>query len=248
MPDLIIFQLSFCPLTNPNREMKRVINKALSLFSPTKRSRKRSAQDEEDPVGVGCSKRICSDVHAHLDAVERLQATLLALDKVCSKEQLELQRKFDAQKEPLLLQRREELKKIPLFWATALGNHPATNQEAFSKDREILQYLTSIELEDNLDDNGSYKLIFSFESSINPFFPQTELVRSVTILEDQSDLVTWTPITWAPGKRPKHPSSFFAWFSSTINEHPQSDDFGEVLRRDLWQNPYPYYLNLSPNS
>jgi template-activating factor I len=128
-------------------------------------------------------KRVCEDLHAHLDAIERLQSTLLSLDKACSKDQLEIQRKYDAEKAPLLLQRRIETNKIPSFWATALGNHPATNAEAFLEDREILDLLTSIDLEDNIDDNGSYQLRFVFDSSCNPFFPQSELVRTVTILE-----------------------------------------------------------------
>lgn len=233
-------------------QMKRVINKALSIFSPSKRSSSRKRPVDEFGASESPSlkrpKRVCEDLHAHLDAIERLQSTLLSLDKACSKDQLEIQRKYDAEKAPLLLQRRIETNKIPSFWATALGNHPATNAEAFLEDREILDLLTSIDLEDNIDDNGSYQLRFVFDSSCNPFFPQSELVRTVTILEDQTDQVTSTPISWAPGKRPKHPNSFFAWFSAASDNSCPSQDLGEVLRRDLWQNPYPYYLNLGPHS
>jgi hypothetical protein len=193
--------------------MKRVINKALSIFSPSKRSslRKRPVDEfgSSESPSLKKPKRVCDDLHAHLDAIERLQSTLLSLDKACSKEQLEIQRKYDAEKAPLLLQRRIETNKIPSFWATALGNHPATNAEAFLVDREILDFLTSIDLEDNIDDNGSYQLRFIFDSSCNPFFPQSELVRTVTILDDQTDQVTCTPISWAPGKRPKHPPTPF---------------------------------------
>lgn len=213
--------------------MKRV----LSLFSPPKKL-------ELSPAAKR-PRASLADVYAHLDSIERIQSRLLVIDKDCAREQLAVQRSFDAKKYSILEQRKEEISKIPLFWVTAIGNHPFTDTEAFVKDREILAYLESIDLEDNLDDNGSYFLRFKFDSDSNPFFSNAELVRRVTILDDQTETVTATPILWAPKKQPTHPRSFFAWFSSSGGSSLE-DDFGEVLRRDLWQNPYPYYLNLAP--
>lgn len=188
-----------------------------------------------------------ADVYAHLDAIERLQSRLYVIDKECLQEQLELQRKYDMKKTPLLSQRQQEIAKIPDFWATAIGNHPFTNQEAWLKgDRDILSFLDSIDLEDNIDDNGSYVITFRFAEG-NPYFSNAELVRTVTILNDQSDIVTSTPIMWAPKRKtPMHAKSFFNWYCST-GGLALEEDFGEVFRRDLWQNPYPYYLNLAPN-
>lgn len=224
--------------------MKRVLNQALSFFSPVKKARL-----EEDRPGI--TKRTprpsLADTYAHLDAIERIQSRLLAVDKECLLEQLEVQRKHDLRKTPLLVQRREEISKIPDFWVTAIGNHPFTDQDAWTGgDSEILQFLDSVDLEDNLDDNGSYRITFKFNDT-NPFFSNSELVRSVTILDDQSDVVTSTPILWAANRKPpKHRKSFFAWFSSPGGGVAVDEDFGEILRRDLWQNPYPYYLNLAP--
>jgi template-activating factor I len=223
--------------------MKRVLNQALSFFSPVKKARR----EEETPTAKRAPRPSLADTYAHLDAIERLQSRLLTVDKECLTEQLEVQRKHDLRKIPLQEQRKEEISKIPDFWVTAIGNHPFTNQEPWPRDREILSYLESIDLEDNLDDNGSYNLTFKFGSG-NPFFSNSELVRSVTILEDQSDVVTSTPILWAPKRKPPpHSKSFFAWFSSPGGVALE-EDFGEILRRDLWQNPYPYYLNLAPHS
>jgi hypothetical protein len=38
----------------------------------------------------------------------------------------------------------------------------------------------------------------------------------------------------------KEPSLFFSWF----NDHTEasSDDFGEVIKDDIWPNPLQYYL------
>ena len=223
-----------------------MLDQALSLFSPVKRLKRSSDEQAPAPSTLKRPRPSMADIYAHLDAIERLQSRLLSVDKDCLREQLEVQRTYDAKKIPLLAQRGLEISKIPDFWVTAIGNHPFTNQEAWiSGDRDILSYLESIDLEDNLDDHGSYTLRFSF-SEKNPFFSNHELTRSVTILEDQSDVIHSSPILWAPGRRcSSHPKSFFAWFTST--ESPGiEEDFGEILRRDLWQNPYPYYLNLSP--
>lgn len=224
--------------------MKRMLNQALSLISPNRREDRSPTGSETSstPPTKRARQSSVSDVYAHLDAIERLQTRLLAIDKECSEEQMAVQRKFDTMKDPLISQRREEISKIPMFWATAIGNHPATDTTAFSADRPILAFLESVELEDNLDNNGSYSLKFYFAS--NPYFPQSEISRTVTISDDQTDEVDSTPISWAPKKKPSHPLSFFAWISSSGNGHWESD-FGEILRRDLWQNPYPYYLNLS---
>jgi template-activating factor I len=216
------------------RNMKRVLDQALSLISPNRKDSKRPRSH----IDQATSK---SDVLAHLDSVERLQSRLLSIDKECSKEQMAVQRRFDEQKLPLLKHRADEILRIPCFWMTAIGNHPATDQSAFLKDRDILAYLESIELEDNIDDNGSYILRFIFDS--NPYFPESELVRKVTINDDQTDQVESTSISWAPRKRPTSNKSIFSWFCS---KHNWETDFGEVLRRDLWQNPYPYYLNVAP--
>lgn len=229
--------------------MKRVLNQALSLFSPVKRARQESESSTDTaPKSAKKPRPSLADTYAHLDAIERLQARLLSLDKECLRAQLEVQRSFDAKKTPLIEQRKLEIMKIPDFWCRAIGNHPFTNQEAWNQgDEEIMSFLESIELEDNLDDNGSYNLRFKFGED-NPFFSNSELVRFVNILEDQSDIVTSTPILWAPRRKPPtHAKSFFVWFSS-IGGIPIEDDFGEILRRDLWQNPYPYYLNLGPSS
>ena len=220
--------------------MKRVLNQALSFISPNRR------QEESRTSSPPAKRSRSADVSAHLDAIERLQSRLLVIDKDCSREQLAVQRRFDLMKDPILTEREDEIAKIPNFWATAISNHPATDPEAAGRDREILGFLQSIDLEDNIDDNGSYTFTFNFDAKRNRFFPHSQLVRKVTILDDQTDVVEATHISWAPKKKPTHPKSFFAWFASTTGSGVGEEDFGEVLRRDLWQNPYPYYLNIAP--
>ena len=216
--------------------MKRAVQAITSMFSPNKRQRK-------EVVSTTPKRVRPTDVNSQLDALERIQSRLLSLDKQCAAEQLEIQLKYDSEKRPILDQRKDVISEIPGFWMTAIGNHPMTNSAAFhTEDRYILQHLCEIEIYDNLDINGSYNLIFKFLEN-NIYFSESEIIRKINISNDQSESISVSPISWAPKKKPKSPTSFFAWLASTDT---QEDDFGEVLRRDLWQNPYPYYLNISP--
>lgn len=233
--------------------MKRAIESLTLIFSPTKRLR--SAEKVLDPPES--AKPVSPDVDSLLDTLERLQSQLLDFDKCCCEEQMIVQKKYDAKKKPVLENRKKIISEIPGFWGIAIRNHPV-GKGLPHVEADILKYLSDIQVEDNQDANGSYEIIFTFLQ--NPYFSETCLSRSVVFSsggesgDPPEDLVSSTKINWAPGKCPlqngydsrkisKSEFSFFLWFSS--GAPVASDDFGETLRRDLWQNPYPYYLSLS---
>lgn len=232
-----------------------VQNLVSSFFSPTKRPREEQTADDSSSLGntgeyrrKRSRRRSSSDVPSHLEALERLQSRLLQLDEECTKEQMIIQKKFDEQKFPIWNERKSFINQIPDFWATAIGNHPVTKHEKFfwNNDFQILSFLIDIDLRDNIDDFGSYEIIFSFDSDRNIFFSESQVTRTVSINKNGDENVNITPITWAPGKRPKSKKSFFHWLSSKQVLNDDDDDVGEIFRTDLWQNPYPYFLNLSP--
>jgi hypothetical protein len=210
--------------------MKRAIETLQSLFSPTKRLR------SETPAKPSV------DINSQLDELERIQSVLLDLDKSCCEEQLVVQRKYDLQKNPHFETRRETIKSIPNFWATAIKNHPSC-EGISGYELEILQSLEDITINDNLDSNGSYEIVFSFTS--NSYFSESKISRKI-IFGEQLDILR-SPLNWAPGKKPPHSNKFSLFHWITNNTYGGVDDFGETLRRDLWQNPYPYFLDLAPN-
>jgi template-activating factor I len=225
-----------------------------SLFSPPKRAREDS--DSESSFRRNRRKKIrrsssvsSSDIPSYLEALERLQSRLLELDEECTQEQIEIQKKFDAQKRPVWDKRKSVIEQIPDFWATAIAHHPLTMHEKifWKQDFPILSLLTHIDLIDNKDKFGSYDLIFTFNSENNIYFPETEIVRKLIVSSGNHEHVSVTPITWAPGKKPKSKKSFFYWLCSSEVKNDDGVDVGEIFRTDLWQNPYPYFLNLSPD-
>ena len=185
-------------------------------------------------------RRRSTDVQAYVDAVQRLQEQLNALDSACAKEQLRIQREFDAKKEPLLKARTETVACIPNFWRATLLNHPDVFRS--EQDAEILSYLEAVWVEDNEDDFGSHTIRLTFAEG-NPFFSELEVVKKIKVLEDNAEQVTNSPISWAAGKKPKQPS-FFDYFKTEVSV---DGDLGDVIRRDLWINPYVYFLALAPD-
>lgn len=94
-----------------------------------------------------------------MDDLEKIQKALQDLDEQCARKQMEVQKEFDVSKKPILEQRQAVLNKIPGFWATALRNHHMFALMA-EEDEPVLKHLKSIELDDNLDDSGSYRIKF----------------------------------------------------------------------------------------
>lgn len=194
-----------------------------------------------------------------MDDLEKIQKALREIDEQCARKQMEVQKEFDISKKPILQQRQTVLDKIPGFWATAIRNHHLF--ALLSEDDEpVLKHLKSIELEDNLDDNGSYRIKFVFGEGAKEHFSPLELVKEVRFGPpgpDDEEVVEATEITWH--NKEKNPValvaaererggdeghalwSFFEWF--TKEAWPDSrPDVGEVIRREIWHSPVAYFL------
>lgn len=104
-----------------------------------------------------------------MDDLEKIQKALQDLDEQCARKQMEVQKEFDVSKKPILEQRQAVLDKIPGFWATALRNHHMFALLS-EEDEPVLKHLKSIELDDNLDDAGSYRIKF-----VRAAFPEVQL-------------------------------------------------------------------------
>jgi len=195
------------------------------------------------PVGSAwpSKRRRSADVQAYVDTVKRLQEQLNTLDSECAREQLRIQREFDAKKEPLLKARTDAVSCIPNFWRATILNHPDIFKS--EQDAEILSYLDELCVADNEDDFGSHTIRLSFADG-NPFFSEKELVKKITVLEDNTEQVNNSSISWAPGKKPAS-KSFFDYWNSDVSGN---GDLGDIIRRDLWINPYVYFLCLPPDT
>ncbi|EAN34323.2 Nucleosome assembly protein (NAP) family protein [Theileria parva strain Muguga] len=183
---------------------------------------------------------------------DEVQKKLLSLDEECANEQMNLQRKFDKKKQPFFDKRQEIIDKIPGFWCKALTHHPALSYLT-SADLPVLEHLKSIQLFDNLDNNGSYKLTLNFSDKAKEFMSPLSLTKHVVFDLNKENVKECTKITWKPGKSPVEEAlkarkndkcidwSLFEWF--TEDEWLNRPDVGEIIRREIWHAPLAYYMD-----
>ncbi|OEH77520.1 aspartic acid-rich protein [Cyclospora cayetanensis] len=194
-----------------------------------------------------------------MEDLEEIQRALQDLDEQCARKQMEVQKEFDLSKKPILEKRQSVLDKIPGFWATAIRNHHmfALMSEA---DEPVLQHLKSIQLDDNLDDSGSYRIKFVFAEGAKEHFSPLELVKEVRFGPPgpaDEEVVEATEICWTDkeknpvavvlaerekgGEEDTASWSLFEWF--TKDPWPESrPDVGEVIRREIWHSPVAFFL------
>ncbi|EDO05923.1 Nucleosome assembly protein (NAP) family protein [Babesia bovis T2Bo] len=183
---------------------------------------------------------------------DAVQKVLLEIDEECAVKQIELQREYDRKKQPHFKKRQEIIDKIPGFWAKAISHHPALSYLT-TADAPILELLQKIDLEDNIDNNGSYKVTLTFTEEAREYMEPLVLTKHIVFTNDKDDVVECTKIEWKEGKSPIEVAqkarsdercidwSLFEWF--TTEEWVNRPDFGEILRRELWHAPLAYYLD-----
>eukprot|EP00933_Yihiella_yeosuensis_P032089 TRINITY_DN25679_c0_g1_i1.p1 TRINITY_DN25679_c0_g1~~TRINITY_DN25679_c0_g1_i1.p1 ORF type:complete len:328 (+),score=107.40 TRINITY_DN25679_c0_g1_i1:69-1052(+) len=141
---------------------------------------------------------------------------VLDLEKKFDQEQQDIRSKYEARQKALLDERAKVLAEdesgssstgtpaLPGFWAKALMNHPAFEEEIEEYDVPVLQYLRDIQYEFVSLSPQVFKLRFLFAE--NPYFENTELVKEYTNeWQDYSgeyDVkeVTGQKIEWKDGK------------------------------------------------
>ncbi|KAF8822428.1 putative nucleosome assembly protein (naP), partial [Cardiosporidium cionae] len=185
-----------------------------------------------------------------------VQSELQKLDEDCAREQMIIQNKFDEKKKPWFEKRQGIIDSIPGFWCRTLRRHPILAY-IIPEDIEILNFLRRIDLEDNIDDSGSYKISFSFSDKAKEFLEPLTIVKHVKFESDKEQVEECTEIKWKSGKNPIEKAlerrkadencddwSIFEWFTKQSEDDRNEDriDIGEVIRRDIWHSPLPHFL------
>lgn len=130
--------------------------------------------------------------------------------------------------------------------------------------------ILKVEVQEFEDIKSGYKINFYFDATKNPFFDNEVLSKEFHLNENGEPTCKSTPIKWKSGKNlteeagaiggikgnaandsidskggrkraaHKEASLFFSWF----NDHTDAsgDDFGEVIKDDIWPNPLQYFL------
>lgn len=184
-----------------------------------------------------------SQIQGCIEEITSCQSEIDLLYEKQSEEQQKISQQFEDLKKPHISQRTELIRNIPKFWINAIERHPKLCLLLDDKAREILRYMTKIEMEDSVgyNDRDSYKIHFFFEE--NPYIGNDRITKELLLLEIEGTLVirsSSTTIIWKSnmeGLRMNEEASssicdgvslkgkennFFVWFCD--NEKPHEDD------------------------
>jgi template-activating factor I len=196
------------------------------------------------------------------DEIDRVQSEIDKLYDEASEEILKVEQRFNKLRQPHFKSRSELISRIPNFWLTVFLSHPQLSTLLDEEDEEALQFLIKCEVQEFDDIKSGYRISFHFDAPRNPYFENEVLFKEFHLNEKGQPSCKSSSIKWKPGrnlcetlsapasssdatskgqKRPrtKEPSLFFSWF----NDHSDgaSDDFGEIIKDDIWPNPLQYF-------
>jgi template-activating factor I len=212
----------------------------------------------------GSSSDTVADKEAQeaIEEIDKVQCEIDKLNEEASEEILKVEQKYNKLRQPHFKKRSELIGKIPNFWLTVFVNHPQLSTLLDDEDEDALQYLKKVEVQEFEDIKSGYKINFHFDNAKNPFFDNECLSKEFHLNENGEPSCKSTAIKWKPGKNlcdeskaepasdpksgaarkrsHKDASLFFSWF----NDHSDAsgDDFGEVIKDDIWPNPLQYFL------
>eukprot|EP00929_Paragymnodinium_shiwhaense_P014456 TRINITY_DN122368_c0_g1_i1.p1 TRINITY_DN122368_c0_g1~~TRINITY_DN122368_c0_g1_i1.p1 ORF type:complete len:237 (-),score=64.97 TRINITY_DN122368_c0_g1_i1:162-872(-) len=201
--------------------------------------------------GPAAKKRRLTPCVEEFKELHDVQLELQLLEERCAEEQIAIQARYDRYRQPHFDRRGKLLRDIPQFWRKAIVGHP--QGLAHPAELEVLQLLTDLAVRDNLDKRGSYEVRAKFSS--REYFQELEIVKRVHFQDAQTEAVEPAKLT-PSGESGKQllaelaastgqaRRSVLGWFiSSEKSGQSAVETFGEVLRRDLWQDPVVYYMN-----
>jgi len=211
-----------------------------------------------------------AEMQKAFEVIGDVQNEIDRLNEQASEEILQVEQKYNKLRQPNYKKRSDLISKIPSFWISVFLNHPQLSSYLDQNDENILQYLKRVDVEEHDDIKSGYRIKFTFDS--NPFFENDVVVKEFTVTESSETACKATPIRWkneakngssasSSGKKSEGETrkrshdtennnnehgSFMAWFTDT-NGEAGNDEFGEVIKDDIFVNPLQYYLAATTN-
>jgi len=217
-----------------------------------------SKQAKLDEVEMQKAFEVIGDVQNEIDR----------LNEQASEEILQVEQKYNKLRQPNYKKRSDLISKIPSFWISVFLNHPQLSSYLDQNDENILQYLKRVDVEEHEDIKSGYRIRFTFDT--NPFFENDVIVKEYSVTESSETQCKSTPIRWKnegkngqSGRKTDGDTStsrkraldsensgehgaFMTWFVDTTGE-AGNDEFGEVIKDDIFVNPLQYYLAATTN-
>ncbi|CAF0901569.1 unnamed protein product [Adineta ricciae] len=202
------------------------------------------------------------------EVIGEVQNEIDRLNEQASEEILQVEQKYNKLRQPNYKKRSDLISKIPSFWISVFLNHPQLSGCLDQNDENVLQYLKRVDVEEHEDIKSGYRIKFTFDT--NPYFENDSIVKEYSITESSETQCKATPIRWKNGakngqsatnrktdgdnsRKRSHDhendnehGAFMSWFVDTTGESG-NDEFGEVIKDDIFVNPLQYYLAATTN-
>ncbi|KAF9967532.1 hypothetical protein BGZ70_009212 [Mortierella alpina] len=175
-------------------------------------------------------------------ALEAVREDIQDLAEATSKVEIQLANKRAELMLPIFEKRRAIIAKIPKFWSVVCQNHEAMGAIMSADDIPILDHLTDIWVQHDTKDSRNYTITFTFKE--NPYFTDKELVKKITIKDDDEAVAESTKIHWKEGKNvtlkrknDAENESFFSFF--------EDDDatLADYIAHDMFTEAFAVYVN-----
>ncbi|KAL0598861.1 Testis-specific Y-encoded-like protein 5 [Plecturocebus cupreus] len=214
------------------------------------RKQKKGAAGENTSLSAGEEERGAGSgppaTEGSMDTLENVQLKLENMNAQADRAYLRLSRKFGQLRLQHLERRNHLIQNIPGFWGKAFQNHPQLASFLNNQEKEVLSYLSSLEVEELGLARLGYKIKFYFDR--NPYFQNKVLIKEYGCGPSGQVVSRSTPIQWLPGHdlqsisqgNPENNRSFFGWFSN--HSSIESDKIVEIINEELWPNPLQFYL------
>ncbi|CAF0723774.1 unnamed protein product [Adineta ricciae] len=210
-----------------------------------------------------------AEMQKAFEVIGDVQNEIDRLNEQASEEILQVEQKYNKLRQPNYKKRSDLISKIPSFWISVFLNHPQLSGHLDQNDENILQYLKRVDVEEHDDIKSGYRIKFTFDT--NQYFENDVIVKEISVSESSETTCKSTPIRWkneskngqsasnsgkkSDGETRKRAheaennndhGAFMAWFTDTSNEG-NNEEFGEIIKDDIFVNPLQYYLAATTN-
>lgn len=177
----------------------------------------------------------------------KFEDELCKIDEEYYEQIRELRKEREAKRKAVLKKRKEPVSRLQNFWAEALINHMLIGELISDEDMEILEFMSSmnVEKEQHENDEETVKIIFNF--SKNPYLSNDSLEKIIKTKDDVGIKSSHTSIQWKGEGMDRNRlsvsathSHFFEWFED--DSLPASDPISEVIYKDLFYFPTKWYV------
>lgn len=189
-----------------------------------------------------------------LDQIQKCQEDIIGLRGRCDKQIFQIERNYNQTVNPYMSRRNELIRKIPHFWAKTLLNHPLISTVFEPGERDCIQYLANLEVEEDLFQPDNFKINFFFAR--NPYFENRILSKEFNENGSVNTIIRWKngnefpQVTnhelWEDDDLGLEFKGFFRWFLD--REEQYCDPVSDIIRSYIWYNPLEFYLENSFDS